>query len=300
MTGLDEDGLALVRQLEPLAAALPAEVDHDELAAEHHALFQMQVFPYESVYLDPTGHPGGPVSEAVADLYRRVGFGPKLGEVTADHLGVELGALSFLSSAEADAVRDGATEAVIRCQDAARELIARHLGTWLAPYAAAVAAEPKTFWSTVVELAIELVAGHVAALGLEPAEGDERSRAAELLDDPSTGIRQISEFLCSPVEAGALFTRGDLERVGRALSVPTGFGTRAQRMQVLLESAAQYDTLPKLCGALVDELETRRAHMSGLSPVLGGTWARRVESTQAMLRRLEGEAERLATAETTD
>jgi len=293
MVGLDEDGLALVRQLVPLAAALP-DVDPDELAAAHHALFSMQAFPYESVYLDPAGHPGGPVSEAVADLYRRVGFGPKLDEVTADHLGIELGAMSFLCSAEADARRDGRADAMARCEDASRELIGRHLGTWLAPYSAAAAAEPRSFWTTVVELAVELVAGHADTLGLERVAAEVASPARQLLDDPDTGIKEISAFLCSPVEAGALFTRGDLERIGRALSVPTGFGSRAQRMQVLLESAAQYDTLPELCGALVDELETRRAHMTALPSVLGGSWSVRVEATQATLRRLEGEAERLA------
>jgi len=286
LVGLDEQSLGLVRRLVPLAEALPVVAEGDELAAAHHALFSLQVFPYESVYCDASGQPGGRVSEAVADLYRRIGFGLKLADVTADHLGVELGALSFLSSAEADARRDGVDEAVARCREATGELLESHLGPWLAPFSAAVAAAPRSFWTTVVELVVELVAQHATELGVD-ADGQAPSIGDEgFLDAPDTGLKDIAARLCSPVESGALLTRGDIERIGRALAIPTGFGSRAQRVQVLLESAAQYDGFRELCRALDDELEGRGAHMAGLPPVLAASWSGRLEATQVMLRRL--------------
>ena len=295
LTGLDEATSALVVRLDVLRDALGERANAleagdraamDELAVEHHALLSMQAFPYESVYMDASGHPGGAVSEAVADFYRRAGFGATIAEVTADHLGVELGALSFLSAARADALEDGASGAAARCQQLSLEFLDQHLLRWLAPFAAACAAQPETFWTTLVELVTELVTAHRRELGeASAADPPQDPEAATLLDDPSTDLRAIATFLCEPRRSGVFFTRHDIEVIGRALKLPTGFGTRAQRLQCVIESAAQYESLPALCRALDRAVAERVARYRAQSR-LGDVWRLRAESTQTLLRRL--------------
>ncbi|HFQ92410.1 MAG TPA: hypothetical protein ENK32_00240, partial [Anaerolineae bacterium] len=74
LQGVTPEILSMVQAAPELAAALPDPVDFDELAAVHYQLFGMNVFPYESIFLDDSGLLGGRVTDGVIRSYGRFGF----------------------------------------------------------------------------------------------------------------------------------------------------------------------------------------------------------------------------------
>ena len=123
--GVDEQRLAQLQRIEPLAAALGGDPDLDALAAEHHALLSLEVFPFEGVFLDPQG----------------------LVTARTDHLGTILETLAHASP------------------DEARVLLDEHLLPWLPAFIVAVRAHDEGFYRVVIELALELVLAHRESLG---------------------------------------------------------------------------------------------------------------------------------------
>ena len=93
-----------------LAAVLPEPFDADESAATHHYLFQLNLFPYESIFLATDGLLGGPVTNKVQQQYEQSGFIVDASATSPDHIGHELAFLAFLCGAEADVWKDGLEE----------------------------------------------------------------------------------------------------------------------------------------------------------------------------------------------
>ena len=85
--GLTAEQLPYVEAIPELAATLPARFEADEAAADHQQIFGFNVYPHESIFLDPTGLLGGPVAETVLLDYRQAGFPEQIDSDMADHLG---------------------------------------------------------------------------------------------------------------------------------------------------------------------------------------------------------------------
>lgn len=126
--GVDHHRLPQLKQIEPLAEALGSDPDLDALAAAHHALLSLEVFPFEGVFLDPEG----------------------LVSARTDHLGVMLETLAEASP------------------DEARILLDEHLLRWLPAFVVAVRAHDAGFFRVVIDLALELVIAHRQSLGEPP------------------------------------------------------------------------------------------------------------------------------------
>ena len=112
MQGLTAVSLPYLQTIPDVAAVLPADFDEDQAAADHYQLFGFNVFPYQSIFLDPAGLLGGSITDEVVRSYSQAGLsvGPAGNQATdesPDHLGYELRLMAFLCAAEADAWRDG-------------------------------------------------------------------------------------------------------------------------------------------------------------------------------------------------
>jgi len=268
--------LAVVRAVPPLAEVLPEGVTLEGLAAVHHRVFSLEAPPVESFWLSPDRLLGGDKSAAVAAAYRLGGFAPRVADVTPDHLGMQLAYVGWLAGARAHAVEDGRADEDARIAVLEQEFVDQHLLRWLPALAAAVRGlDP--FFERVLELALALVegvAGERTAWDLPPVPD---------LGTAETSVRDIARVLCTPAHAGGLLTRTALARLGRADSLPAGFGDREQTLANLVRSAARFEALDALLGRLDDEL--------GRLGEAGGPWADRCAETRATLARMKGLAE---------
>lgn len=295
LEGLDAEGLEQLRALDGwLLSEGEGAVELDEVAAEHHACFHLGVFPYAGAFLDPSAKAGA-WSDRVRAHYDRAGFRPRLDELAADHLGVELAFASFVTAAIAEAVEDARPTVARRLEALLAEFLDACLLSWLP--ALVVAGDDLeaagTFWPRVLAATLEFAAEH--RLGLEdraPRRAPvELAEPEDLLADERTGLRRIAEQLLTPAASGLFLTRADIARLGRDHALPRGFGSRLIMLDNLLRSAVDYGELPALLEAL-DALLVERDH--GLATLAAGLeleqavapWRGALRRTRALARTL--------------
>lgn len=308
----DADTLERLKAVPDLEQAL-AE-DRDRLgggpgweASQHFALFGFNVFPFQSIFLDVEGSLGGQESEQVFQFYQEAGFDlsslPAAGRLAAgespDHAGLELAFLSALSQAEADALQAG-SPAAGRFRQLQREFMDRHLLPWLPAFVQAVCQQRSAFYSVLAQMTLELVCEH--RQDLEPGEGPGTAAfslppAPDVLEDKKAGLKEIAEFLLTPAYSGLYISREDIARLGRAFSLPRGFGGRLQMMTNLLRSAVDYDMLAALVEKMLSLLQEWQAGYQEAGSLgsscghVAAAWLDRLEKTRGMLVRLAGAAE---------
>jgi putative dimethyl sulfoxide reductase chaperone len=263
----------------------------DRLAAIHHALFAFEVFPHEGVFLHESALVGGVDLEI---RHRAMGFVARRRDTSADHLGMELSALSFLSGAEADALRDGVSVAAIR--EHQRAYLDGHLLRWLVPFAAAADDREAGPWTDLVALIVELAADHRAAIAVA-AEPWTLPPAPAVLEDAKSSLNDIAEWLLTPCYSGIFLSRADLTTVGRATDVPRGFGSRRLMLANLLKQAATYDALGAVVARLDDLAARRDAHYERLGSRPGlaeaaAPWRKALERTRVLLATLGAASEK--------
>jgi hypothetical protein len=166
---------------------------------------------------------------------------------------------------------------------------------WLPSLTAAVVREPFPVYSGLFPVLEEAVLDYRAAIGGPAAPLPERPEPDALLDDPRTGVREIAGFLACPARSGVHLGRGDVTRMGRKSSAPTGFGGRALMLANLLRSAAEYDRLGAVMSALDDIARATLVHWervgstgTGAAGAWAGRWTSRIASTRRMLSEIEG------------
>jgi hypothetical protein len=89
-------------------------------------------------------------------------------------------------------------------------------------------------------------------------------------------------FLHAPARCGMFVSVAVIERWGRALSVPRGFGSRRQMLRDLVESAARYGQKAPLFLLLAELAEDHRRRL----PPAAAPYAERLGMTVPMLRSL--------------
>lgn len=290
----------------PYVAAIPefsasaAELaDADLAAALHQQLFGFNVFAYESLFLSPEAVLSGPAAERVAQFCQQAGFAAGRDEA-ADHIAHELALLAFLCGAEADAWRDGQAGEAARLQAVQREFLDSHLLRWLPGLVLAIQQQGEPFYSALASLVAELALDHRAGLLddlLNPSASFVLSAAPDLLASQRDGLREVAEFLLTTVHSGIYLSRDDIGRLGRPLSLPTGFGSRRIMLTNLLRSAAEFDAVPALLADLQTLLARWQAGYAALdeSPAaavraIGVVWSARLAKTASLLNRLSAAA----------
>lgn len=307
--GLDEARLSDVRSLPALAERLPAEVELDELAAEHYALLGRELPPFAGVFLESSGLVGGGKAADVLRAAHEVLGLRAFEEPSPDHLGQALRLMAVLVDAELDAVEhgDGADAATLRRWQ--RTVLDEALLPWMPPLLVGLGGREPTLWTRVVEMAAGVLAQHRAEDSALPrAIGpvvDTALKDAGLLDEPRTGLRAVAELLTTPARCGLYLGRHDLEAVARRCELPRGFGTRKDMLERLLRAAAEYGALPRLIDELGHLLAARDDAYAGLAlePGLGAVvppWRRRLAVTRGVLTRLGDAASRVDTDGTRD
>jgi len=272
----------------PIVAAIEG-LSEDELGTQFERAFGWAAPPFEGAYLDAEGTIGGPATDALWALFRACGFHPNVRSVDVEHLATLLRALAFISGAEADAVadrHDGATE---KTRELARRMLDEHVLRWVPLWAAAVHRANEPFPSALTSQIESLALSHRAALSGR-ARAFELPTAPDLLDDPKTGLREIGAWLSKPALSGLVLTRIDVQRIGRGLEVPRGFGERSQLLINMLRSAVQFEVFDRSVAALEAELDTqgallRERRFEGVSELLS-PWIARISLTRGVLRRL--------------
>ncbi|WP_298982571.1 TorD/DmsD family molecular chaperone [Caldilinea sp.] len=309
-------------QLPDLAAVAPQPYDADEAAAAFHTLFAMNVFPYQSVFLDPDGLLGGGETDRVRAGYRRMGFVVDEANEPADHLAHELDALAFLCQAEAEAWEDERWDMVARAQQLQADFLDGHLLRWLPAFTAAVQRQEEPFYAGLAELTLALAAerrrslepgrlgvqrardedialtprshlnGAGDALTLTPADEPPAQRVERLLANPQTDLDAIAAFLLTPAYSGLFLSRRDIGRLGRAAEAPHGFGERRQMLRTFLRSAAEFDRFDAALAGLRSLVEDtawtlRRWGSETVSLSTVQPWLDRLSATRRLLETLE-------------
>jgi TorA maturation chaperone TorD len=284
-----------------LAGLLPEQFDPDEAAADYQHLFGFNVFPYQSIFLDPAVLLGGQVTDEVVRSYRAAGFTLGSTAESADHIGHELQFMAFLCEAESDAWLDGLLDSAQRMKGVQVAFLERHLLRWLPPLIVAIRQQEQPFYSALADLTLDFVQAHWSSqkdepwADLEPMAAFSLPPGPKLLDDEATGLQDIVIFLLAPAQSGLYLSRDDIGRLARKQSLPRGFGERRQMLLNLLRSAATYDGL----GTLVRELQALAAgwsesygQMTSQIP-FAAAWQKRAAGTLTMIEELGQHLDRL-------
>lgn len=291
LRGVRAEDLPVLRDVPDLADHLPEPFDADEAAAEHHRLFDRELLPYASVFLEADGHLGGDVSSAVGRRFTAAGLSPPSSQ-PPDHLGRELELTAALEEARGSA-ESGTAEA----EADVRAFLDGHLLWWVPPLMVAQRRNGDSFWRTVAELTLELVFGHRAELaGADPPDHPVpwhlQGVPRDPLDDPTVDLREVATFLTLPVRSGLYLSEADARDLGRSRRLPGGFGSRARVLETVFHSAVAYSRMEEVAddlnGRVADVARTVAGMIEGhgLPADFAEPWLRRLEATGAMLLRM--------------
>jgi TorA maturation chaperone TorD len=297
LRGLTADLLPQAATIDELCVVLPPVFDADENAALFQGAFGFNVFPYQSLFLDPAFLLGGAESARIRQFYATAGYAPDLSTGEPDHIGHELGLLAHLCGAEADALADGQPRAVAQARALQQRFLDEHLLWWLPCFAAALQRQPALFYAALADVTLALVTAHRAALPAPAAPLVDRLPAcSQPLDEPAAGLREIAGFLATPVCTGIYLSRDDIAALARAAGLPRGFGDRRQMLTNLLRAAAEFDSIaPVVAGlrAIVAGFDAAYARFAaGGDPcaAVADAWLDRVAACAALLSRFSAES----------
>lgn len=279
---LEGAGVDFLPQLQaiPELAQLIEEQDPDQLAAAHYQVTSVAVFPYESIFLDPTGLLGGTIAEQVGALYRQTGFAV---DSDADHIGHELQFMSYLCAAEADALAAGDSPSASLWSSRQRSFLAAHLLAWLPPLVISVQRSQDPFYGRLAALTLELCADHHSPAPV--ASSPLSLPAAPDLTGEERDLKQIARQLSSPPISGFFLSKDAISDLARHLELPRGFGDRAQLLANLLRTSGQYDLAPTAIDDLASlgrewqaAYEQQQRRFPGLAPWIH-PWRDRLDQT---------------------
>ena len=285
-------------ELLELAAELPelaAHLGEPELAQRHSWLFDFNVYPYASVFLDPSGMLQAPWSSFVADVLGALGLelSTDAGVAAADHLGALLESVATLLEREAAATPVDAA----RARHGQGVLLREHLLPWMPSFLGAIGRIDGGFYGAVTTLTGELLLEHAEALNgppLAPFRFPEEEPAAEEKSGARGAARRELQRLLTPARSGLFLSRADLAALGSRLELPVRFAERRFMLENLVAAAAERGDEAKLFGALADAATDQVEAFAAWSRHLDATelwssWVERLSATHAELLRLQDE-----------
>lgn len=298
LNGLSAETLPVVQQIPELAATLPETVDLERAASDHYRLFGLNLFPFQSVFLDSNGLVGGTEADGVAAAYAECGFVPLTPDTSVDHVGQELACLAFLCAAEADALEDQQPAILQRIQRLQKRFLDHHLLRWLPPLACALQRQQAPFYATLAELLLGLVDSQLTMLAESHALAAETAPfhlpdPPDLLAKGETSLRDIAIYLLRPAWCGMLLTRQELTWIGRALHIPAGFAERETHLVNLLRTAGQYEQFSALLHQLREcivqdkNYYTSSAFISRSLNTILAVWLQRLDNAEKLLKQLD-------------
>jgi TorA maturation chaperone TorD len=242
-------------------------------------LFLLQLYPYASVYLGAEGMLGGEARDRVAGFWRALGETPP---AEPDHLAVLLALYAHI--AEFEVQEQDHTRAAL-WQQARRALLWEHLLSWLPCYLSKLAELAPPFyraWAELLRTALHAEAEQTGAQDTLPLH----LRAAPGLIDPrADAFADFLQALLTPLRAGMILTRADLQRGARRLGVGTRLGTRRFMLQTMFAQDAP-GTLDFLATEAADWSARHQEHFAGLAQ-LADSWTARADQSARLLAELK-------------
>ena len=214
----------------PIARSL--ELPEPAPPSRYADLFLFQLYPYASVYLDPSGLLGGEARDRIAGFWRALDLDPP---EEPDHLTVLLAFQARAVELHHEADAPAAREAWRRARKA---LLWEHLLSWLPIWLGRLSELAEPFyaaWGRLLAQALEAEARDAGA-----PEGDAlplHLRAAPSLDDPDPPGETGSPLgaLLAPARSGIILVRSDLRRAADELGLGLRSGERVYALRALLE-----------------------------------------------------------------
>lgn len=172
---LEKDFTAILKELgvvfDDFFEMMDREQLLEELVCEYTRLYigtgPKHIPPYESVYVDPPGVCGektsglmwGESTVAVQNEYRQHGYQPlPFFKDIPDHLGVELGLMTWLTAEEREAWERGDKTIALECLESQRKFLDEHLVRWVPTFCDQAAEFTQfKFYQSLAELTKEYV-----------------------------------------------------------------------------------------------------------------------------------------------
>ncbi|MCA9946303.1 MAG: molecular chaperone TorD family protein [Anaerolineales bacterium] len=291
LQGVTAVSLPYVQQIPELTAVLPKPFNADAAAASHHALFQFNVFAYESFFLSSDGLVGGERTAVVGQFFRQHGFGSAPAETEADHFGQALAFLGFLTNQEADAWEADSPQQAKQLQSTQRAFLQAHVLRWSVPCLLAIQNQSNPFFAELARLTQALLLEHFGETAVSPPPSF-LPPMQNILANDKTGFKEIAHFLLLPAFSGIYLSRDDIGQLGRQFDLPRGFGSREMMLLNLLRTAVQYDALPSLLTALQETCQAWQTSYQELISQYPKTapfiqpWQARAAATEQMVLEL--------------
>ena len=267
-------------------------------SSDHYELFDLQLRPYASIWLEHEGMLGGEARDRIAGFWRAIGQTPP---AEPDHLTTMLALYATLG--ELEARQDGGAHGAA-WRHARRAYLWEHLLSWLPVFLTKVhqvAPAPYKRWSVILREALAYESRECCMEDAPPDAGPMETvdMAPRLLPlhlrdvPPLVDPRQqgtLGEFLASvlaPVRSGMILTRLDLNRAAYAL----GVGLRPMTRRSMLESMLTQETGGTLAWLGDEARWWRRQHENGcVQPdSIARFWIERAQSAEHLLHDLHAD-----------
>ena len=232
--------LAAARELPSLA---PHVDEPAAMAPAYTDLFLLNVYPYGTAFIDPSGELNGPAASQTARRYEERGFRPpELFEVGApDHVGLCLGFLEHLA----------------RCGQEDLEFSSLLL-EWVPVCGLAVEREPTAhpFYRAVASTTRRRLMRDIPESVSRASEREERApQSADADGEEEVGLSDVVRFLLSPARSGFFLSRARLGQLARAAGLRLPFGSRFDVARMLFQTAGEGGKV----GTVLDLLEAELA-----------------------------------------
>ncbi len=227
-----------------LPAAEPAE-----LASAYADLFLLNIYPYRTVFTDPSGELNGADAQHVATLYETHGYQPgELNSVGApDHLGLCLG---FLVHAEEKRLETA------KCLCGVGDFVL----DWAPVCCLAIEREPSAheFYRALAVRTRETLLSRCLTSNLQslitnlprPIPNLQLSQSED-----EVRLRDVVRFLLAPARCGVFLSRSRLGQLARKIGLRLPFGSRFEVAEMLFGAAGQSELIDRLLVALQTEVE---------------------------------------------
>ncbi len=133
----------------------------EDLNVDFTTIFILNVYPYESVFVNDEGHINPTITNPTLIFYREHGYSIDLNKTRAlspDHIGVELEFMMNLVQEELNALAREDENEVKRLREIQKKFLEEHIGNWTVPYLLAVKDIAETpFYYDVADATLEFL-----------------------------------------------------------------------------------------------------------------------------------------------
>jgi TorA maturation chaperone TorD len=234
----DEQSLERARR-----SGIATDASAEDLAGAYTALFVLNVYPYGSVFTDPSAGLNGTDSLAWARRLEESDFRPlELSSVGApDHLGLCLKYVHFLEDRGGDS--SGALAGLL---------------SWGPVCALAAERDPLAheFYRALARSTRDALLERTAAAGAALPAFDLRDGALDGSgEDGELRLADVVTYFLAPVRCGCFLSRSMLARIGRRVSLPLPFGGRFETARGLFEAAGESGRVEALLDQIGEQID---------------------------------------------